>query len=47
MEGIEYQNTGTRQLPVDQDYLNAVYFPETSPAARIPTWFAAPSTTFS
>ena len=31
---------------IDRDYLNAVYFPETSPAARIPTWFSGPSSTF-
>ena len=32
--------------PIDVAYLNAVYFPETSPAARIPTWFSGPTSTF-
>lgn len=31
---------------VDSDYLNCVYFPETSQAARIPTWFGGPTSTF-
>jgi hypothetical protein len=31
---------------VDAEYLNALYFPETSPPARIPSKFAQPSGLF-
>jgi hypothetical protein len=31
---------------LDEGYLKAVLFPETSPAARVPTWFSSPSSLF-